>query len=492
MFLTRRSASVDRSPWGDFYFQPVGSFGGSARVTPDSALAISAVYACVRVLAESFALLPPKLYRTKVGGGRQEVTDHWLYRLLAKAPNRWQSPFEWREMLQAHLALRGNAFCLIVEDGRGGIAELLPLHPDRVRLELVDEWGFRYVYTDRGGRQTRYRPDQIWHLRGLSGDGFLGYNPIELQRESLGEAMQYQSYSSRFYANNATPPAWIKFPGKFADKAARQSFREQMQEAQTSANRGKLMVLDQGMELNALSINQKDMQFVEARGMKVPEVARMFRVPPHKIGDLSRATFSNIEQQSIEFWQDTMQPVCERWESSLERNLLGEDSGIEVEYFMRAQMRGDSVARKEYVQGMVLSGVITPNEGREIEGFDPVEGGDERLVPVNMRKESDPDPNGEQGAGEQLPDVPGAGQDDQADDEGAGAGARLARVLAGNADRMARRIEAGQPPSADVLADALAISEQFAAEILASADVCKQPRHVLATMLLGFGLKGKP
>lgn len=487
MFLTSR-ASVDRSPWGDFYFQPVGgSSGGVARVTPDTALALTAVYACVRVLSESFALLPPKLYRPKVGGGRQLVTDHWLYRLLAKAPNRWQTPFEWREMVQSHVVLRGNAFNLIVEDGHGGISELLPLHPDRVTVELLGDWDFRYVYTDRFGSQTRYRRDQIWHLRGLGGDGIVGYNPIEVAREALGEAMQFQSYSSRWYANNATPPAWVKFPGKFADKAARAVVREQMQEAQTGVNRGKLMVLDQGMELQSIQINQKDMQFIEARQMKVPEIARLFRVPPHKIGDLSRATFSNIEQQSIEFWQDAEQPYAERWESSIERNLLGEDTDIEVEFDMRAQMRGDSVSRKEYVQGMVLASVITPNEGRGIEGLEPIEGGDKRLIPVNMREEGDPDPNGEQGPGEELQDVPVAPGGDDGDESSA----RLARVMVGNADRMARRIAAGQPPSADVLAQALAITEDFASEILADAELCVQPTHVLATHLLGFGLKGK-
>lgn len=356
-----------------------------ARVDADSSLALSTVFACTRVLAESFAVLPFRLYRPRKSGGRERVTDHWLHTLFCRQPNRWQTPFEWREMLQGHLALRGNAFNRIIEDGRGGIAELLPLHPDRIRLELVDEYGFRYRYTRRDGQQELLRPDQVWHLRGLGGDGFVGYNPIEIARENIGEALQYQSFSSRFFANNATPPFWIKVPGKFADKAARQSFREQLQEAQTGANRGKVMALDQGMELNAIGINQKDMQFLELRGAKVPEIARIFRVPLHMIGDLSKATFSNIEQQSIEFWTGTMHPWCERWESSIESALLGPDTDLEVEFDMRSQLRGDSQARAEYVRGMIQSAVISPNEGREIEGLDPMAGGDQRLIPLNMR-----------------------------------------------------------------------------------------------------------
>lgn len=464
-WLSRRMASTDRSPWGDFWFQPVGASGGVVRVTPDSALQITAVFACARVLAESFAILPFRLYRPKIGGGRQQVRDHWLYRLFAKAPNRWQTPHEWREMLQGHLALRGNAFCLIVEDGAGGISELLPLHPDRVKLEVLDDWGFRYVYTDRAGVQTRYLPGQVWHIRGWGGDGFVGYNPIEIAREAIGEAMQFQGYSSRFYANNATPPMWVKYPGKFADKTSRDNFREQMQGNLTGANRGKLAVLDQGMELQAVNVSQKDMQFLEARKFKVAEIARLFRVPPHMIADLDRSTNNNIEHQGIEFWSGTMAPWAERWESSIERNLLGEDTDLEVEFDMRAQMRGDSASRAQYIHGGVLDGWLTRNEGREMEGLDPIEGLDEPLVPVNERELSDPDPNGEAGPGEELPDAaPGdAGGED--DDEKS---ARLAALLNGNASRMARRIAGGNVPSADVLAEALAIKHGAAMLWLAS------------------------
>lgn len=485
MFLSAfRASTGDRSPWGDFFFSPIGSLTGSgARVDADSAMALSSVFACTRVLAESFAVLPFRLYRPRASGGRERVTDHWLHRLFCRQPNRWQTPFEWREMMQGHLALRGNGFNRIIEDGAGGVAELLPLHPDRIRVELVDEYAFRYRYSRRDGTQELLRPDQVWHLRGLGGDGYVGYNPIEIARESIGEALQYQSFSARFFANNATPPFWIKVPGKFADKTARQSFREQVQEAQTGINRGKVMALDQGMELNQIGINQKDMQFLELRGAKVPEIARIFRVPLHMIGDLSKATFSNIEQQSIEFWTGTMHPWCERWESSIESALLGPDTDLEVEFEMRSQLRGDSAARAKYVQGLIQSAVLTPNEGREMEGLDPVDGGDERLIPVNMRLESEP-----------LQPA-GAGQADPEDDQTPGApkpaDARLVAVLTDNADRMARRIAAGDAPSAVVLSAALAIDEEHARQILGAAWI-NEPRHVLATHLLGQALKGQP
>lgn len=428
-----RADGGDRSPWGSFWFESLSRMTGSGiRVGADQALTLSAVYACVRVRAESFALLPFRLYRPKVGGGRQRVTDHWLVRLISRRPNRFQTPFEWREMLQGHLDLRGNAFCEIVEDGTGGIAEMLPMHPDRVTIELIGERDWRYRYAQRDGSTRVLRRDQVWHLRGLGGDGIVGYNPIELARESLGEALQYQAYSSRFFANNATPPAWIKFPGKIADKATRDTLRESIQKAQTGANRGKVMVLDQGMELHALSVNLKDLQFLEARGMKVPEIARLFRVPPHKIGDLSKATFSNIEQQSIEFWQDAMQPTAQRWESSIINTLLGDDTDLEVDFDMRAQLRGDSAARAAYIHNLVLDGVLTRNEGREIEGYDPIDGLDEPLVPINER-ELDDDPADVQPPASKP--EPGEGSDTDA---------RLALMVQENAARLTRRfVKAG-------------------------------------------------
>jgi hypothetical protein len=186
----------------------------------------------------------------------------------------------------------------------------------------------------------------------------------------------------------------------------------------------------------------------------VPEIARLWRMPPHKIGDLSKSAFSNIEQQAIEFWSDTMAPGCERWESSIECCLLGPDTDLEVEFDMRAQMRGDSAARAQYIHNMVLDGVLTRNEGRQMEGFDPIEGLDEPLVPVNERGLNDPDPAGEAGPGEDLPDATPTNPDD------AGADARMAALVQGNAARLARRFtRAGATPPFDarLIADSLAV-----------------------------------
>lgn len=455
------------------------------RVDADTAMRLSAVYACVRVLSESMAVLPFRLYKNKVGGGRTLVTDHWLYRLFAKQPNRFQTPFEWREMLQGHLALRGNAFCQIMEGTPGQVSELVPLHPDRVKIELLDNGSYRYRYTDRSGQVQTFRRDQLWHLRGLSGDGIVGLSPIELQRETVAAGLGAQDYGNRFFANDAKPAGgWIEFPGKFADTAAKQTFREGWQAMQGGNNRGKVAVLEQGMKFHEIGISNKDSQFLELRQFNVGDIARMFRTPPHLIGDLSKATFSNIEQQSLEFVTHTMTPWAERWESSIETMLLGPDSDLEVEFDFAVLLRGDAAGRSSYYHDGILDGWLTRNEARAREGLDPLDGLDEPLRPLNMVEESE-------AADEQLENDNGADDTTTQAPQDPDMAARLVALLQGNAERMARRLHAGNPPSAEVLANALAIPHQAAQDYLDGVDG-QHPPYIYSQELMQLAMKGKP
>lgn len=454
MFISRMRAAAgdDRSAWGDFWFTPVGGTRTAAgqRVSADRAMQLGAVYSCIRVLTESFAILPFKLYRPRANGrGRQVITDHWAYNLFALRPNQFQNPFVFRELLQGHLGLRGNAFSEIVEDGSGGIAQLLPRHPDRIKIDLIGDESWRYVYTDRTGAQRVIRRDQMWHVKGLSSDGICGINPIEQQREAIGAGLAAQEYGNRFFANDAKPSGgWIEYPGKIADKATRQTLAESIKDAISGNNRHKILTLDQGMKYHEVGMSNKDSQFLELRGATRSEIAGMFRVPPHMIGDLSRATFSNIEQQSIDFWINCMLPWCQRWEAAVKE--LIDDDTLQVEFEFLNLLRGDAASRGEYINKLVLNGTLTRNEGREMEGRDPIEGLDEPLVPINERGLNDPVTPPAAPAGAPKSPTPEPDGDEGAD-------ARLARLLASNADRMARRIIAGQPPSAEVLADALAV-----------------------------------
>jgi HK97 family phage portal protein len=432
-----RAGSEDRSPWGDFWFKAIGGLARSVtgrRVNADTAMQQATVFTCVRVLAESFAILPLRMYRPKVGGrGRTEVKDHWMVRLLTRQPNRFQNPFEWAEMLQGHVALRGNAYCEILEDGQGGIAELLPLHPDRVRVEQLVSGDYRYAYTDPNGELRHLRRDQVWHLRGLSSDGITGLNPIELHRETIGGALASQDYANRFFENDAKPTGgWIEYPGNIQDKATREKLKEKVKEATSGANRHKTMVLDQGMKYHEVGLTNKDSQFLESRGMSRTEICGLFRVAPHMAGDLTHATFSNIEQQSIDHWVVTMLPWVRRWQAALEQ-LLGPDSDLQVEYDFRQLLRGDSAARAQYLHNLVLDGIITRNEARAIEGYDPLEGLDEPLVPINEREASEPANGGVQTPARRQRAPAKQKEDDEEAD------ARLVALARAAADRVARK-----------------------------------------------------
>jgi HK97 family phage portal protein len=400
------------------------------------------------------ASLPLVVYQRRADGGKDKITDHWLYRLLANRPNRFQNPFEWREMLQGHLALRGNAYNQIITNAKGEVVELMPLHPDRIRLELLPSGEYRYRFTDRFGTESILPRGEVWHLRGLSSDGLLGMSPIELARESLGMALAAQDYGARFFANDAKPTGgWIEFPGSFKDSEAKKVFRESYQQAQSGANRGKVLVLENGMKFHEVGVTNKDAQFLELRKFQITDVARLFRVPPHMIGDLDRATFSNIEQQSLEFVMHTMTPWAERWEASIESELLLEGDDIEVEFDFANLMRGDAASRASYYQSGIQNGWLTRNEARIAENLNPLEGLDEPLRPLNMVEESNAEDVELDTEQTEYPSQEATEPSDEAV-------ARLRALIDSSAERWARRIaRAGRVEEKDLtlIAQSLAV-----------------------------------
>lgn len=398
MFLSRdiRAAS-DRGPTSDFWYQPILSANGP--VSPDQALRLSVVWACVKVLSETVGSTPIKLFRRLPNGGKERARDHPLYTLIAQRPNRWQTAMEWRELMQGHLSLRGNAYAEILTDARGRITDLVPLHPDRVRVEVTDGGFPRYRVRD-GKSERMMLWSEMLHLRGLSADGYVGISPIECEREVVGEALSAQEYGRRFYQNDAQSSRWIEFSGSFKTKEDRDKFRENWQASQVGGNRFKTPVLESGMKLHEMGIKHTDAQFLETRRYKDTDIARIFRVPPHKVGILDKATFSNIEQQAIEFVQDTMLPWFVRWEQSLTMALLGPDEREDMffEFLVDGLLRGDVASRAQFYSRGVLDGWLTRNEVREMENRNPIEGLDAPLEPLNMA------PAGSRSNGE--PDAP--------------------------------------------------------------------------------------
>lgn len=467
MFLISRQAAVDgdRSPWGQFWFEPIGMRTSSGdRVTSLSAMRLSAVYSCVRVLAETFAVLPFRIYRKRKDGGRDLVTDHWLQKLIGKRPNGHQTPFEWREMMQGHLCLRGNAYNQIVSDRRGIITDLLPIHPDAIQLKTKTNGGYAYQVRRADGTLDTLEPGEVWHIRGMSSDGYLGLNPIELAAETLSLGQAAQSYGARFFANDTKPGGWIEAPGKFADADAKKLFLESWRSTYGGANRGKTAVLEGGMKYHELKLNNSDSQFLESRKFSRSEIASIFRVPPHLIGDLERATFSNIEQQSLDFVIYTMTPWAERWESSIETWLMFEEDGadLEVEFEFANLLRGDQAARSTYYNNGINAGWLTRNEARIAEGLNPLENLSEPLQPLNMIE-----------AG-QSPDElaePAGKNDDAVQPKDAAPDARMFALAQAAAERVARKelqvINAAVKSEGDVFA-AVAAAYQAHASFVAA------------------------
>jgi HK97 family phage portal protein len=290
-------------------------FGGELtaagkRVTAGSALTLSAVFAAVRLLSFSVAVLPLPLYRRQ-GRGKERVTGHPVYRLLNQRPNAWQTAFEFRAMLQAHLCLRGNAFAEIRTTRAGSITDLVPLHPDRVTVLLTPEELPVYEYQSRQGAVRRLAREDVMHLRGLSLDGFLGISVVSAAAEGLGLSMAAEEHAARFYSNDASPSGVLTHPGKLT-KEGKERLRDGWSARhQGSGNAHKTALLEEGVKWEAIGISQKDQQFLEQRQFQLGEVARWFNVPPHMIGDLLRSTNNNIEQQGLDFVRYSLQPWLE-------------------------------------------------------------------------------------------------------------------------------------------------------------------------------------
>jgi HK97 family phage portal protein len=403
MFLTGK-ISAARGAGDDFWYSPIGTVGGTvagASVNADTAIRLSTVYKCIRIRAETIGMLPLQVYRRLPGGGKEADDSHPLAKLLHDRPNPWQTSMQWRQMMQAHLDLRGNAYSRIVYKGNR-VEMLVPMHPDRVTVEVMSTGNPRFVYRESDGRERKLVFGEVLHLAGLSVDGYLGMNPIEAEREAIGAAMASRDYGAAFFKNHARAPTWVKFPGKFGSDDQRRAFSTKFSQAFGSLNSGKTPVLEQGMELHALPISNVDAQFIEARKMQDIDIAGLFRMPPHKLGILDRATWGNIEHQQLDFVTDAILPSCVAWEQALLRDLEFGD-GFFAEFKVAMLLRGDTKTRYEAFGRAILDGWMTRNEARSMENLNPLPGLDRPLMPLNtapvdedgnVQAPEDPEPAG--------------------------------------------------------------------------------------------------
>ena len=360
---------------------------------------MTAVYSCVRILAEAVAGLPLHLYKYTDSGGKEKALSHPLYFLLHDEPNPEMSSFVFRETLMSHLLLWGNAYAQIIRNGKGEVLALYPLMPNRMRVDRDSKGNLYYSYTryqdeapTMNGLTVTLNPSDVLHIPGLGFDGLVGYSPIAMAKNAIGLAMATEEYGAKFFANGAAPGGVLEHPGTIKDP---QKIKDSWNMAyQGSGNAHRVAVLEEGMKYQPIGISPEQAQFLETRKFQINEIARIFRVPPHMVGDLEKSSFSNIGQQSLEFVKYTLDPWVIRWEQAISRSLL---RGTEKrQYFSKFNvdglLRGDYVSRMNGYATARQNGWMSANDIRELENLDriPVElGGDLYLINGNMTKLED-------------------------------------------------------------------------------------------------------
>lgn len=405
--FVRKSSGPD---WGTLERYLAWAFGGGASasgvvVNPQNAMQAGAVFACIKVLAESVGMLPCNLQRKKPDGSREMAESHPLYYLLHDQPNDYQTSVEFWEMVVLHLCLRGNAFAFVNRTKSGEVVELLPQHPDMVRVTMQNDYRLLYEIMMPDGTYRQFSNGDVFHVRGMTLNGWLGISPIAYARESIGLALATEKFGGQLFRNGAKMGGILEHPNRISDDAYKR-IKDSFDAATSGENAHKTQLLEEGMKYTKISMSSEDAQFLETRKYQRSEIAAIYRVPPHLIGDLEKATFSNIEQQALEFVTYSLTPWLVRIERAVKRDLLSpaERKLYTLRFNAGAMLRGDAKSRAEYYASGITNGWLTRNEARAAE----IEFGqllnslpdlDKPLMPMNMR---------EAGTPVVLPDKPGA------------------------------------------------------------------------------------
>ena len=398
-FGQARDKPVDKAADAGYSFL-FGRTTSGKPVNERTAMQTTAVYACVRILAEAVASLPLHVYEYQDDGGKKLVHDHPLYYLLHDEPNPEMTSFVFRETLMSHLLIWGNAYAQIIRDGAGRVLGLYPLLPDKMDVQRDDRGNIYYVYSRNSDENPmfkeygdiRLKAEDVLHIPGLGFDGLIGYSPIAMAKNAVGMTLACEEYGASFFANGANPGGVLEHPGVLKDPS---KVRESWNSVYRGVNNAhKIAVLEEGMKYQQIGIPPEEAQFLETRKFQINEIARLYRIPPHMVGDLDKSSFSNIEQQSLEFVKYTLDPWVIRWEQSLQRSLLlpGEKGKYFIKLNVDGLLRGDYQSRMNgYAVGR-QNGWFSANDIREMENMNPIpdeEGGNLYLINGAMTKLAD-------------------------------------------------------------------------------------------------------
>lgn len=400
LFHSRDKPKVKNSLGSNIFNSIFNSSSSGKSVSQTSALSVTAVYSCVRILSEAIAGLPLHTYKCRSNGGKEKAIDHPLYFILHDEPNPEMTSFVFRETMMSHLLLWGNAYAQILRNGKGDVIALYPLAPNRMTVDRASNGRIYYTYSTsdddnpklKSKGQVYLKAEDVLHIPGLGFDGLVGYSPIAMARNAIGMAMACEEYGAKFFANGASPSGVLEHPStiKNPDKL-RESWNSLFK---GSSNSHQIAVLEEGLKYQPISISPNEAQFLETRKFQINEIARIFRIPPHMIGDLEKSSFSNIEQQSLEFVKYTLDPWVTRWEQSICRRLFKDSE--KAEYFVKFNvdglLRGDYQSRMNgYATGR-QNGWLSANDIRELENMNQIPdelGGNLYLVNGSMTKLED-------------------------------------------------------------------------------------------------------
>lgn len=388
MFLSKLfNTSTLKQPSADLIDALTGNNSTAAgkAVTPDNALRVASVYACVRVLSETLSALPLNIYR-KTEGGREVATDHPLQTILHALPNDEMTAMDFRVQIMASLLLQGNSFNEVYRTRGGEIGEIIPLPADKILVDRSKTTG-KLVFELHDGERRTINNRRMWRIAGLGTNGIIGLSPIGLMRESIGIAMATEEHAARMFSNGAKPGGILEHPGKLSGDAQKLLIESWNKAYQGPQNANKVALLQEGMKWHQIGMTAEDAQFIESRKYQRSEIAGIFGVPPHMIADLEKATFSNIEHQSIQFVVFSLLPWMKRIEQSIFRDLLqpGERQSLYAEHNAAGLLRGDSKARSEFYRNLFNVGAININDIRRLENMNDIgEGGDKHWLQLNM------------------------------------------------------------------------------------------------------------
>ncbi len=380
-------------PIDDFWYRPVGGVSATGqRITPDMAMKVSTVYACVRVLASTLAMLPLNVVRSRANGDKEVDRAHPLYRVLHTRPNTWQTSFQWRQMMMGHLVLRGNAYSRIVLGGRN-VAQVVPLHPDRTRVvDQRADGDLVYEHQTASGQTEVLFSDEVFALTGLSSDGVTGISLLSMMRDSVGLALATQEFGGRLFKNAPMFKGLLKqVVGRYMDEEAERRVTSSFARAHSGENSHGVALMPPGLEWESIGITPEDSQFLETRAFQVEDLLRFIGVPGVLVGHADKtATYASAEQFFQAFFTYHMAPWFVLWEQAIQRDLVieSEQDQITAEFNREGLLRGDSAARAEFYRTMIELGVFTRNEVRQLENRNRIEGLDDPLTPMNLQQGS--------------------------------------------------------------------------------------------------------